>query len=141
MPRRFPVHIPVMPEIFDWDIQVAQYANVKPTGPGIHYFRPVFDMGPVDCLLMYNADLVIVGIMNFFPEDLPPYERAGNFTIMVRPDRQRRGIATALMDEARRRWLINFDQQDYSPAGAAFATRYVASHSLPDGTSRIAGQP
>jgi GNAT superfamily N-acetyltransferase len=138
--KRFPVNIPVMPDVFDWDIQAHQYIDIKPRGPGITYFRPVFDMGPVDCLLMFNADLDLVGIMNFFPEDLPPYERAGNFTIMVRPDRQRRGIATLLMDEARRRWTIDFDQQDYSPSGAAFASAYVNRHSLPDGSSRVAGQ-
>lgn len=137
--KRFPVTIPQMPEVFEWDTQASQYREIKPRGPGITYFRPVFDMGPVDCLLMYNADLALVGILNYFPENLPPYERAGNFTMFTRPDRRRRGVATALMDEARRRWLINFDQQDYSPEGAAFATAYVNRRSLPDGISRTNG--
>jgi GNAT superfamily N-acetyltransferase len=139
MPKRFPVTIDRMPDILAWRYQEPQYANVKPKGPGITYFRPVFEPGPVDCLLMYNADLALVGIMNLYQQDMPPWEKAGNFTILVRPDRRRRGIATQLMDEARRRWTISFDQQDYSHDGAAFATTYVARHSLSDGTSRVTG--
>lgn len=44
--------------------------------------------------------------------------------IWVRPDRQRRGIGTALVDACERRFgPINLDQQRYTAAGADFARR------------------
>jgi len=126
-----------MPAVFAWETQSGQYANVRPVGPGITHFIGRLVNGDVDCLLMYDDELELVGIMNVFTVDMLPYERAGNFTVMVRPDRRRRGIATLLMDEARRRWTINFEQQDYSHDGSAFATRYVQRITLQDGSSRF----
>jgi len=124
-----------------WETQAPQYASVHPDEPGIVYFQGTEEGVDnwVDCLLMFDENLELVGILNMFNFDFPPWEVAGNVTMFVRPDRYRRGIASALMDEARRRWTVDFDQQEYTTSGAAFATRYVQRHELPDGQSRVTG--
>ena len=139
--RKYRATIPVMPAVLTWDRQVVQYAHIKPEQPGIVYFqgREEGTQDWVDCLLKYDENLELVGILNFYAIDFPPWEKAGNFTMFTRPDRYRRGIGSALLDEARRRWTINFDQQDYTISGAAFVNRYVQVRSLQDGISRIAG--
>lgn len=124
----------------NWENQSVQYTAVKPDGPGITYFRgAVSETIWVDCLLKFDTELQLVGILNHFPVDAPPWEVAGNITMFVRPDRYRRGIATELMDEARRRWNVNLNQQEFTRDGAAFVNRYVARHDLTDGNSRVAG--
>ncbi len=93
--------------MFSWPAQTAQYPEVGP--PGISYFRgDVSDsFGPgtyVDCLLMRDDSGVLTGILNHYPQDLPPHEKAGGINIFVCPDQRRRDIATDLLDEAIRRW-------------------------------------
>lgn len=124
-----------------WADQSVQYAEVKPDHPGIVYFqgRQKGVDNWVDCLLMFDENLELVGILNMFNFDFPPWEVAGNVTMFTHPDKYRRGIGSALMDEARRRWTVNFDQQEYTREGAAFVNRYIQKRSLPDGTSRLAG--
>ena len=138
--KKYRTTIPYMP--LHWADQSVQYAAVKPDRPGIVYFQGR-DEGVehwVDCLLMFDENLELVGILNYFAWDFPPWEVAGNCTMFTRPDRYRRGIASALMDEARRRWTMNFDQQEYTASGAAFVNRYIQQRSLQDGISRVAGQ-
>jgi hypothetical protein len=137
--KRYHATIPVMP--LHWQDQEPQYREVKPERPGIVHFkgRQPGVANWVDCLLMFDDKLELVGILNYFAWDFPPWEVAGNFTVFTRPDRYRRRIATALLDEARRRWTVDLDQQEYSTSGAAFATRYAQRHELPDGQSRVTG--
>ena len=106
--------------VYTWESQACQYA---PKGePGIGYelhHANEYDAppgAPVDCLLMRDRRGDLVGILNHYPttSDL---EEAGNVNIWVRPDRQKRGIASRLVREAQSRWEINFLQQRYSPAG------------------------
>jgi GNAT superfamily N-acetyltransferase len=109
-------------EIFSWGSQARQYAR---TGdPGIGYERHYadgYDRGPrnpVDCLLMRDVHGDLVGILNHYPEDHAlGMERAGNINVWVRPDRQKRGIATRLVREAQKRWAVNAAQQRYTPEG------------------------
>ncbi len=109
--------------VFSWPAQAAQYPPVGP--PGISYFRGDVSTAAraayVDCLLMRDVNGVLTGILNHYPQDLPPYEQAGAVNIWVRPDRQRRGIGTRLAREALTRWPIEIRQQHLTPAGAAFA--------------------
>ena len=135
--RKYHTTLPWMP--LHWETQAPQYASVHPDEPGIVYFQGTEEgvENWVDCLLMFDENLELVGILNMFNFDFPPWEVAGNVTMFVRPDRYRRGIASALMDEARRRWTVDFDQQEYTREGAAFINRYIQQRSLPDGTSRL----
>ena len=140
--KRYIATIPYMPAVLSWDRQAPQYHKAKPERPGIVYFQG-FEEGSqewVDCLLMYDENLELVGILNYYAIDFPPWEKAGNFTMFTRPDRFRRGIASALLDEARRRWTVDLDQQEWTREGAAFINRYVQRRTLPDGSSRLAGQ-
>jgi GNAT superfamily N-acetyltransferase len=139
MTNRYRANLPWMP--LAWGDQAPQYHRVKPDRPGIVYFRGQ-DPGMehhVDCLLMFDENLELVGILNMFNFDFPPLEKKGNVTMFTRPDRLRRGIGSALMDEARRRWTVDFDRQDFTRTGAAFINRYVQQRSLADGISRTTG--
>ncbi|GAB3952471.1 hypothetical protein GCM10029976_090730 [Kribbella albertanoniae] len=109
--------------MFSWQGQAQQYPR---TGdPGISYFRgdvPGHGLGYVDCLLYRNADGELVGILNHFPADMPPYEDKGNVTLLVRPDHQRQGIGSRLWAEAVERYGVKFEGQSFTEDGAHFAT-------------------
>jgi GNAT superfamily N-acetyltransferase len=108
---------------FTWESQAEQY---PPTGqPGVSYFRGDMSdgFGPgahIDCLLFRDASGVLVGILNHYPMDFPPYEQAGNVLVIVREDRQRRGIGTRLVREAMTRWPVDPYAQRYTQPGADF---------------------
>jgi hypothetical protein len=88
-----------------WESQAVQYPRKGPAG--ISYFRGQATADyHVDCLLYRNDDGELVGILNRFPRDFPPYERAGAINVWVRPDHQRRGIATDLAYECSLRWKM-----------------------------------
>jgi len=107
--------------VYSWESQARQYAE---TGePGISYERHYAGQndregeGPaVDCLLARNHKGQLIGILNHYPTD-SVLEQAGNVNVWVHPDAQKRGVATALINEARKLWLINFQQQRYTPEG------------------------
>lgn len=109
--------------VFEFNAQADQYPT---TGqPGIGYFKgEIDDAHHVDALLYRDDKGKVVGILNHYPMDILPYERAGNVNVMVRPDQQRKGIGLKLLREADKRWKINFQQQSYSRAGKALVTRY-----------------
>jgi len=109
-----------------FESQAKQY---PPKGePGISYYPGYLNDKAgniVDCLLYRTADGELVGILNHFGFDLPPYEKKGNFTVLVSIHHLRKGIATQLLQEACRRWPIDFTKQQYTPAGAALANSFV----------------
>jgi GNAT superfamily N-acetyltransferase len=109
---------------FSWESQVSQYPAKGPIG--IHYFAGETDYGIVHCLLYRSTKGEVVGILNYYDGHLKPnvWETAGNVNVWVHPDRQRQGIATALLRRAKERWPeINLDQQRFTESGAALATR------------------
>jgi ribosomal protein S18 acetylase RimI-like enzyme len=116
------VEVEVIPMAYTWESQAVQYA---PTGqPGLGYERHYADgtdtgpEAPVDCLLVRDANGMLVGILNHYPEDDPGgREKAGNVNLWVHPDRRRRGIATLLLTEADARWSVDWRQQRYTEDG------------------------
>jgi len=105
-----------------WESQAAQYSKTGP--PGISYFRGhVTADYYVDCLLYRDEDGELVGILNHYPADYPPYEREGSGNIWVHPDRRRQGIGTELVLESMRRWEpLEPKDVRYSEAGLEWAT-------------------
>jgi len=86
-----------------WESQAAQYPRSGP--PGISYFRgEVSDSYHVDCLLYRTENGELVGILNHYPADFPPYESEGNMNIWVHPAHRRKGIGTDLFEQAFMRW-------------------------------------
>jgi GNAT superfamily N-acetyltransferase len=132
MSDRFPV---TLPDVYEWESQVIQYADAaRPSEPGTitYYAGDVSESypgkPPIDCLLYWDRTasgkrLMIVGILNHYPVDYPPWEHAGSVNIWVRKSHQRRGIGTALAREAARRWRIDLDRQRFTASGAALAER------------------
>jgi uncharacterized protein YndB with AHSA1/START domain len=109
-------------KMYTWESQAAQY---PPTGPpGISYFRG--DLSEelfVNCLLYRDETGELIGILNHYPTEFPPHERAGDENIWVRPDRRRRGIGSALLSEASLRWPSAFFRGEAVPdAGDAKLT-------------------
>lgn len=110
--------------IFSWEHQSAQYPARGE--PGISYFQAHLPDGKaVDCLLYRDERGELVGILNRFPQDIEPYERAGNASVYVHPQRRRRGIGSALIMEALDRWGLKGDFESFTDSGAAFAAGLV----------------
>lgn len=108
--------------VFAWEHQVGQYPK---QGKGIQYFRAkISDNRWVDCLLYYGDDSTLHGILNFYPFNFPPFQKKGSVNIQVRKDKRRQGVASALMNEAMKRFDINLMKQDYSPLGKKFIKNY-----------------
>lgn len=129
-----------IPPAFSWESQAQQYA---PTGPpGIHLEQhmvtlsgeevfnvPVDMLGPgisvIDCLLHRDDDGQLVGILNHY-DGKNPLEEKDAVNVWVRPDRQRNGIATALLTEAMRRWPgVMLEKQRYTPEGVLFLRGFL----------------
>lgn len=130
-------YVATIPDVFPWESQVSQYDEATPPwdqGPenfppfapaAITYYGGETELGVVDCLLAWTwsaGGVQIVGILNHYGHDMPPWERAGNVNIWIRPDHQRQGIGTALWVEAVSRWNVFLTGQRFTTAGAAFAT-------------------
>ena len=110
---------------FLWENQARQYPKY---GSGITYFKgECEDNTWVDCLLYYGYDNELHGILNHYPFEMPPYQKAGSVNLQVRPDRRRKGIATALLDEAIKRFNIILGDQEYTPDGEMFIKNYMRS--------------
>ena len=110
---------------FLWQNQARQYPR---HGTGITYFKGLCEDNMwVDCLLYYGYDNELHGILNHYPFDMPPHQKAGSVNLQVRPDRRRKGIGSALLDEAIKRFNINLEDQEYTPDGERFIKNYVRS--------------
>ena len=121
-------------QVLPWETQAHQYPSKGE--PGIHYFRGELGAGRwVDCLLHYDEDGTLSGILNHFPQDIPPYEKKGAANVWVRPDRRRQGIATKLGEHALTRWELYGEDQNWTPETAAGAREYYARSQgvTPDG--------
>jgi GNAT superfamily N-acetyltransferase len=94
----------------------------------------------MEILLYYEKGGGLAGVLNYFPNDIPAppgwwqatltnperrfIERAGHFNLIVDPAQQRQGIGMNLLAEANRRWHIDFEQQDYTAAGASLVQAF-----------------
>lgn len=111
--------------IFSWESQAVQYPRTGPAG--ISYFRGDLDDREeyVDCLLYRNDAGQLIGILNYYPQNIGVWEKKGNVNIWVKPTHQHCGVASRLLAEADRRWQIDFEQQRYTPAGLALVRKYL----------------
>ena len=117
--------IPTNSIAFLWENQARQYPRY---GSGITYFKGICDDNIwVDCLLYYGKDNELHGILNHYPLEMPPYQKAGSVNIQVRPDRRRKGIASTLLNEAIKRFNVNLENQEYTPDGERFIKKYMRS--------------
>lgn len=122
---KVPVHL--AEGAYTWDSQIHQYQDAPPpdTVPGCTYYAGVVEgrERPVDCLLWWaevGGKPRVVGILNHYPIDFPPWEKAGNINLWVRRSHQRQGIGTALVQVAEELWgPLNWEQQRFTPSGAA----------------------
>ncbi|MGN6242299.1 MAG: hypothetical protein ACTHQ3_01325 [Motilibacteraceae bacterium] len=108
-----------------WSRQLSNYPTHGK--PGITYFLGRRPDGFVDCLLWRDEAGALRGILNHYPNDFPPFEKAGNVNLWVCPRRQRAGIGTALLQEGDLRWRFNFDQQMYTRGGLALVRKHLSS--------------
>lgn len=113
--------------VLGWESQVVQYDASGPAG--ISYFAGEVGKGlpPVDCLLYRGTDGGLLGILNHYAVDYPPFEKAGNVLVLVHPEHRRSGIGMALMLEALDRWDIDPDQQKYSRGGIALVKKFLTT--------------
>ena len=115
--------IPNIDQVFAWENQAKQYPE---HGTGIIYFKSPWRNGKwIDCLLYYGNDSLLIGILNYYPFDIFPYQKKGSVNIQVRMDKRRNGIATALLDAAITRFIINLKRQEYTPSGERFIKKYM----------------
>jgi GNAT superfamily N-acetyltransferase len=70
-------------------------------------------------LRYYDNDGALAGIC---------IERAGEFTVIVKPSHRGRGIGTKLLEEAVRRWDIDFKAQRYTISGAELVMKFLKWH-------------
>ena len=112
---------------FSWSSQAVQYEQQGP--PGIEYRRYMEGDIAIDCLLARaGGGRELVGILNFYPQDVREFEKAGNFNIWVKPIYQGMGIGTALVMEADKRWDLDLDQQRWSAAGKRLRMSVIRKH-------------
>lgn len=113
--------------VLPWQSQVRQYPATGPAG--ISYFAGHVDgfALPVDCLLYRGDDGALLGVLNHYPQDMPPYEEKGNVLVLVHPEHRREGIGMALMLEAIDRWELDPAGQKYSRKGMQLVASYLTT--------------
>ncbi|HET6963743.1 MAG TPA: GNAT family N-acetyltransferase [Acidimicrobiales bacterium] len=111
--------------VYSWESQVSQYPATGPAGTGA--MRVTFQGGTwVNCILHRGDDGGLLGILNHYPVDIPPYERANSLNVWVRPDHRGRGIATAMVLAALEHgWAVDLEEVAVTGPGLAL-TRSVA---------------
>lgn len=107
-----------------WAKQVGQYpANGQ---EGLSYFKGEMGDKWVDCLLYRNKAGKLIGVLNHYPFNFPPYEIKGNINVMVDPKEQKKGIGKKLMAEAIKRWKdIDLYKQKWTPSGKYMLDSYI----------------
>jgi GNAT superfamily N-acetyltransferase len=107
-----------------WQSQVKQYPAKGEAG--ISYFKGEMGKKWVDCLLYRDDFGKLLGALNHYPFDFPPYEKKGNINIMVDPKEQGKGIGQKLFAEAVKRWDdIDFHKQEWTPGGKHLLDTYL----------------
>lgn len=138
--------------MYSWSSQVEQYPKMGAPGievvvchfaaPGTSAGRPMTADGirqlyceldvpevwdkEVWTLLYRNRKGRVVGILNYYPQELPE-QAPGDVNIWVKEQCRGGGIGTKLVDAlVARRWRFTWEQQSYSMAGHSFITSYLA---------------
>jgi len=114
-----------------WDAQVVQYPVIGQ--PGISYKQEEFTEPElkglkVDCILYRNENGILIGILNHYPQDIPGWEKAGNFNVFVDPTQQRKGIGKDLIKEALTRFNTTLEQQSWTPSGFLMLQSYLRTN-------------
>lgn len=117
-----------------WPQAISENLRHRTDEPGMHV-----DLGSYANQLRYHdSDGILRGRLLYFRKvkagqeavetwdrHRGEYEQAGHVLIEVDPTRWRKGIGTALLDEAfKLRWRINLDKQGRTLAGAPFLRKY-----------------
>ena len=126
-----------IPELsYSWSDHALQYP--RKGRPGITHREEKLGLEVIsEVLLYYDANGNLAGVLNYFSKDIPapepwmkPFmERLGNFNIIVSPKRRRLGIGMRLLQEASRRWPINFERQNYTIEGAKLFQKFLTQNS------------
>lgn len=116
---------PLVGEVFSWESQLAQYPRLGPRNITTFDGEVTGYDVPVKCVLYRDSKGLLRGIFNYYSVDYLPYEKAGNFLVLVDPKRRRQGIASSLLHVAETLYgPIDYNQQRYSPEGYAFMLAY-----------------
>ena len=112
-------------EMFSWESQAGQYPPLGP--PGISTMRMRFEDGRwINCLLYRESGGSLVGILNHYPVDLPPWEQKFTINVWVHPAHRSKGIATEMVLGAMQEgWPISVEDLKVTGSGLAL-TRSVA---------------
>jgi GNAT superfamily N-acetyltransferase len=109
----------------------VQYPARGPRGISYYAGHPESFDGVIDCLLFRDKSGKVRGILNHYPIDFPPLERAGAVNVWVEPRWRRRGVGMKLIAEADRRWRIDFSKQRCTNAGVRLIEAYLARIPMP----------
>ena len=114
-----------------WDSQAKQYARPDIIWTlGINHWTVPKDEAPVpiECLLYFNPEGRLLGILNYYPEGSPFGEVPHDLLVLVDPAVRRCGIGTWLLTAAMERWpAIDLTKQAYTDQGWALATSVLAT--------------
>ncbi len=67
----------------------------------------------------------VVGHLAYYPEGVFGFYNPGEYSMTVWSGIRRRGVGTALVAEADRRWGLDFTRQNYTDAGRALVVKYL----------------
>ncbi len=120
---------PTIPRLtYSWRSQAKQHPAKG--APGIRHHRHTMPDGQIiDCLFHRSLGGELVGILYRYPDGSRFGEKPGAVNLLVRPNRQRRGIGRALLHAAMDRWPVDPEAQDYTPGGAALMAAVLAERS------------
>lgn len=111
--------------VLSWASQAVQYDPVGP--PGIRASTAPLPRGtPVNRLLYRGSDGRLLGILNHYPVDVPPLERADSINVWVHPEHRGRGIAREMVLAALQRgWAIDVEHLRLTGSGLALTRSLV----------------
>lgn len=122
-----------------WDKHAEQFP--LRSEPGIEATERRTHSTVVDILLNYDTDGRLQGIFyHYNPGNIfcPP----GSCHCVVRPDRRRQQVASDLLREADKRWVIEEKNQRYTGDGNAFVEGLIAKGKIDQGrTTSLEGLP